>query len=64
MKIFGYTLRKPWVRYVNLDLDIEEELMNAVMRSAISQVIVDIITHDLCDHECEAVQYLENVMKP
>ena len=38
--------------------------MNAVMRSAISQVIVDIITHDLCDHECEAVQYLKNVMKP
>ena len=64
MKIFGYTLRKPWVRYVNLDLDIEEELLNAVMRSAISQVIADIITYDLCDHECEAVQYLKNVMKP
>ena len=64
MKIFGYTLRKPWVRYENIDLDITEEIMNAVMRSAISHVIADIITHDLCDHECEAVQYLENVMKP
>ena len=64
MNIFGYTLRKPWVRYVTLDLDIEEELLNAVMRSAISQVIADIITHDLCDPECEAVQYLESVMKP
>ena len=64
MKLLGYTLRKPWVRYENIDLDITEELMNAVMQSAISQVIADIITHDLCDHECEAVQYLENAMKP
>ena len=64
MKLFGYTLRKPWVRYETFDIKIEDELMGAVLRSAISQVIADIITHDLCDHECEAVQYLENVMKP
>ena len=64
MNIFGYTLRKPWVRYETFTLDIEDELMGAVLRSAISAVVADIITDDLCDSECEAVQYLENVMKP
>ena len=64
MNIFGYTLRKPWVRYETFALDIEDELMGAVLRSAISAVVADIITDDLCDSECEAVQYLENVMKP
>ena len=63
MRVFGYTLRKPWVRYVTLDLDIEEELLNAVMRSAISQVIADIITNDLCDVDCEVIEYLEKTMK-
>ena len=64
MTLFGYTLRKPWVRYQTFALDIEDELMGAVLRSAISAVVADIITDDLCDSECEAVQYLENVMKP
>jgi len=64
MKLLGYTLRKPWVRYETFALDIEDELMGAILRSSISAVVADIITDDLCDHECEAVQYLENVMKP
>ena len=64
MKLFGYTLRKPWVRYETFALDIEDELMGAILRSSISAVVADIITDDLCDSECEAVQYLENVMKP
>jgi hypothetical protein len=64
MTLFGYTLRKPWVRYETFALDIEDELMGAILRSSISAVVADIITDDLCDSECEAVQYLENVMKP
>ncbi len=37
MTIFGYTLRKPWVKYVNLD--IEENIFYAVRKSIVEDII-------------------------
>jgi hypothetical protein len=37
MTIFGYTLRKPWVKYVNLD--IEEKIFYAVRKSIVEDII-------------------------
>ena len=62
MRIGQYTLRKPWVKYV--DVPIEEELMTAIMKSLGSNVVAEIITQDLCDYDCEVVSYLERMVKP
>jgi hypothetical protein len=59
MKIFGYTLRKPWVKYVNLELDLDQQLTRAVMNSVRSDIVADIISLDLCDIECDVIDYLE-----
>ena len=59
MNIFGYTLRKPWVKYVNLELDIDQQMTRAVMNSIRSDMVADIISLDLCDIECDVVDYLE-----
>ena len=64
MTLFGYTLRKPWVRYETFALDIEDELMGAVLRSIASEYVADIISNDLCDVECEVIDYLEKTVKP
>ena len=59
MKIGPYTLRKPWVKYVDLELDIEEQLMRAVMNSIRSDSVADIISLDHCDIDCGVIHYLE-----
>ena len=59
MNIFGYTLRKPWVKYVNLELDIDQQMTRAVMNSIRSDMVADIISLDLCDIECDVIDYLE-----
>lgn len=64
MKLLGYTLRKPWVKYENVELDIDEEFMGAVLRSIASEYVADIISNDLCDVECEVIDYLEKTVKP
>lgn len=64
MNIFGYTLRKPWVKYVNLEVDISEELHNAVLRSVASEIITEMVTLDLCDDECDAIDFLKKVGRP
>ena len=61
MTIFGYTLRKPWVKYVYLDLG--EELVGRLRQSIASHYVADIISNDLCDIDCEVIEYLEKTMK-
>jgi hypothetical protein len=63
MKIGPYTLRKPWVKYVNLELDIEEQITRAVMNSIRSDIVADIISLDLCDIDCDVIHYLEKTAR-
>ena len=63
MKIGSYTLRKPWVKYVNLELDIDSELTRAVMNSIRSDIVADIISLDLCDIDCDVINYLEKTAR-
>jgi hypothetical protein len=64
MKIGPYTLRKPWVKYVNVELDTEQQIFRAVMNSIRSDIVADIITLDLCDQECDVIDYLERTSRP
>lgn len=63
MKIGPYTLRKPWVKYETLELDIEEQLMRAAMNSIRSDIVADIISLDLCDIDCDVIHYLEKTAR-
>jgi hypothetical protein len=63
MKIGGYTLRKPWVKYVNIELDIHDQIARAVMNSIRSDIVAEIITLDLCDVECDVIEYLEKTSR-
>ena len=62
MKIGPYTLRKPWVKYETLELDMEEQLTRAVMNSIRSDM-ADIISLDLCDIDCDVIHYLEKTAR-
>jgi hypothetical protein len=59
MKIGQYTLRKPWVKYVNLELDTDQQLTRAILNSIRSDIVANIISLDLCDIECDVIDYLE-----
>jgi hypothetical protein len=63
MKIGPYTLRKPWVKYVNVELDTDQQIFRAVMNSIRSDIVADIITLDLCDQECDVIDYLEKTAR-
>jgi hypothetical protein len=64
MKIGSYTLRKPWVKYVNVELDIHAQITRALIKSIRSDIVADIITLDLCDQECDVIDYLERTSRP
>jgi hypothetical protein len=64
MKIGPYILRKPWVKYVNLELDLDQQLTLAIINSIRSDMIADIISLDLCDVECDVIDYLEKTARP
>jgi hypothetical protein len=64
MKIGSYTLRKPWVKYVNVELDTDAQIVRALIKSIRSDIVADIITLDLCDQECEVIDYLERTSRP
>jgi hypothetical protein len=64
MKIGPYTLRKPWVKFVNLELDIEAQMTRAILNSIRSDIVAEIITLDLCDVECDVIKYLEKTARP
>ena len=63
MKIGQYKLRKPWVKYETLELDLEDQLMRAVMNSIRSDMVADIISLDLCDIDCDVIHYLEKTAR-
>jgi hypothetical protein len=63
MKIGPYTLRRPWVKYVNLELDFEAQLTRAIMNSIRSDIVAEIITLDLCDVDCDVIHYLEKTAR-
>jgi hypothetical protein len=64
MKIGPYTLRRPWVKYVTVELDIDQQMTRAVMNSIRSDIVADIISLDLCDIECDVIDYLERSSRP
>jgi len=64
MKIGKYTLRKPWVKYVDLELDIDAQMTRAIFNSLRSGIVAEIITLDLCDVECDVISYLEKTARP
>jgi hypothetical protein len=59
MKIGPYTLRRPGVKYVNLELDVDQQMTRAIMNSIRSDIVAEVISLDLCDLECEVISYLE-----
>jgi hypothetical protein len=63
MKIGSYTLRRPWVKYVNLELDLDQQMTRAIMKSIKSNIVADIISLDLCDAECDVIHYLEKTVR-
>jgi hypothetical protein len=63
MKIGPYTLRKPWVKYETLELDLGQQLTRAVMNSIRSDMVADIISLDLCDIDCDVIHYLEKTAR-
>jgi hypothetical protein len=63
MKIGPYTLRKPLVRYVNIELDLDQQLTRAIMNSIRSDIIADIISLDLCDIDCDVIHYLQKTAR-
>ncbi len=64
VKIGPYTLRKPWVKYVEFELDIEAQMTRAILNSIRSDIVADIITLDLCDQECDVIDYLKKTSRP
>jgi hypothetical protein len=63
MRIGTYTLRRPWVKYVNLELDFDAQLTRSVMNSIRSDIVADIISLDLCDIDCDVIHYLEKTAR-
>jgi hypothetical protein len=63
MKIGPYTLRKPWVKYVNLELNLDQQFMIAVINAVRSDMVADIISLDLCDVDCDVIHYLEKTAR-
>lgn len=59
MKIGPYTLRRPWVKYVNLELDLDQQITRAIMNSIRSDMVAEVISLDLCDIDCEVISYLK-----
>jgi len=64
MRIGPYTLRKPWVKYVNFELAFEQQLTRAIMNSIRSDIVAEIITLDHCDVECDVIDYLQRTARP
>ena len=63
MKMGPYTLRRPWVKYVNLELDVDQQMTRAIMNSIRSDIVAEVISLDLCDIDCEVINYLEKTGK-
>jgi hypothetical protein len=59
--IFGYKLRKPWVKYV--DLEFEVKLYREVVTSVVYDLLQEAYIDDLCDEECDVIELLEGIVQ-
>jgi hypothetical protein len=64
MTIFGYTLRKPWIKYFDMEFDLGQQLVGAIKQAAAAEYVATIIANDLCDDECEVLDYIKKTVKP
>ena len=65
MQLFGYVLRKPWVKYVDLPLeeDVYDQIRVAISKTVTSNLVLESLDKDLCDEDCEVVGYLKGIAK-
>ena len=65
MQLFGYVLRKPWIKYVDLPLedDVYEQVKNAVCKTITANIVIEMLDEDLCDEDCEVLGYLKDIAK-
>lgn len=65
MQIFGYVLRKPWVKYVDLDLEenVYDQIRVAISKTITANIVIESLDQDLCDEDCEVLGYLKDIAK-
>ena len=65
MQLFGYVLRKPWVKYVDLPLeeDVYFQIAQSISKTVTANMVIEMLDKDLCDEECEVMTYLQGVAK-
>ena len=65
MQIFGYVLRKPWVKYVDLDLEenVYDQIRVAISKTITANMVIESLDQDLCDEDCEVLGYLKEIAK-
>ena len=65
MQLFGYVLRLPWVKYVDLTIEeeIHDQLRTAIAKSVVANFAMESEEMDLCDDDCEVLQYLKKISK-
>ena len=65
MQLFGYVLRLPWVKYVDLTIDdnVHDYLRTAIAKSVVANFAIESLEADLCDDDCEVLQYLKKISK-
>ena len=65
MQLFGYVLRKPWVKYVDLPLeeDVYFQIAQSISKTVTANMVVESLDKDLCDEECEVLGYLKEIAK-
>lgn len=65
MQIFGYVLRKPWTKYVDLELedDVYDQIRVAVCKTVTANLVLESLDKELCDDECEVFNYMKQISK-
>ena len=65
MQLFGYVLRKPWVKYVDLDLEenVYDQIRVAISKTITANMVIESLDQDLCDEDCEVLGYLKEIAK-
>lgn len=65
MQLFGYVLRKPWVKYVDLPLEenVYDQIRVAISKTITANMVIESLDKDLCDEGCEVLGYLKEIAK-
>jgi hypothetical protein len=65
MQLFGYVLRKPWVKYVDLDIEenVYDQLRVAISKALTANIVLESLEDELCDEDCEVLRYLKDISK-